>query len=82
MSGVQSYSSWTISLAELILRVLQMHQPEILLPGTDVIGSSEPWRDDVPAPRCQCRNTALRAGTYSRNIEYIKVFHIEMVVWW
>jgi len=43
------HSSWAISLAELLLRILQTDQPVVLLPGTGVMLQQRPLarEDDV-----------------------------------
>ena len=37
------HSSWAISFAELLFRVLRSDRPEVLPPGGDVISSSDCW---------------------------------------
>ena len=41
---LKPFSSWAVSLAELEFRVLQRDQPRVLMPGTAVISSRDPWR--------------------------------------
>ena len=43
MAGRQPHMWWAISFTDLNFRISQSDQPGVLLPGTDVINSSDPW---------------------------------------
>ena len=40
-------SPWTVSLAELVFRVLQRDQPRVLLSGAETVSSSDQWHARV-----------------------------------
>ena len=76
MTYIQPHCWWATSLAEFILGVLQKDQPGVLLSGTDVILTSDPWRtrtaglkDEVPAPRFYFVHFTLHTYDYKIHVE-------------